>query len=339
MRDGPKPAEKADWLMDAGTKAAAEPADDTHVFPSARGVLTAAEIEALLRPNLDQAALAEPAEPPATIAPKPVETFKTETLRTTPEHEAHAQRLAARLAMALGNGAGVKAALSVSDLATIARGDLTALMQGKSSAVACIGPSETDIRALVCLPPTLSDTVIAKACGARGSTGRIGDGWSLSAIDCALLEQLLVPLGPAIHTDYRLQAIETDAAYVASLLPVTQVQVSEYAVDAPGLRSDLAVIEGHPDEMSAPAPALEPNAARQDVTAVVTARLASLTVPLSRLTELKAGSTLLLGLPADQPVELLSGERDGTVAFEGRMGRKGNKMAVKITKKMRSFGR
>ena len=68
MRDGPKPAEKADWLMDAGTKAAAEPADDTHVFPSARGVLTAAEIEALLRPNLDQAALAEPAEPPAASA-------------------------------------------------------------------------------------------------------------------------------------------------------------------------------------------------------------------------------------------------------------------------------
>ena len=73
------------------------------------------------------------------------------------------------------------------------------------------------------------------------------------------------------------------------------------------------------------------------VTAVLTARLASLTVPLSRITELKAGATLLLGLPADQPVELLSGGRDGQLAFEGRMGRKSNKVAVKITKRSRTL--
>ncbi|MEO1554335.1 MAG: FliM/FliN family flagellar motor C-terminal domain-containing protein, partial [Pseudomonadota bacterium] len=73
----------------------------------------------------------------------------------------------------------------------------------------------------------------------------------------------------------------------------------------------------------------------QDMTAILTARLASLTVPLSRLTELKAGSTLLLGLPADQPVELLSGGRDGKPVFEGAMGRKSNQMAVKLTKRLR----
>ncbi|MEM9225982.1 MAG: FliM/FliN family flagellar motor C-terminal domain-containing protein, partial [Pseudomonadota bacterium] len=65
-------------------------------------------------------------------------------------------------------------------------------------------------------------------------------------------------------------------------------------------------------------------------TAVLTARIARLSVPLSRLTNLKAGSTLLLGLPADQPVEVLSGGRDGPVAFEGEVGRKGNRMAVRI---------
>lgn len=344
MRDGPKHAEKADWLMDAGPQAAGEDADDAHVFPTPRGVLTAAEIEALLRPNLEQTALSSAPDVPAEIVPKPAEIFDTEVTGPTPEHEAHAQRLAARLAMAMGNGAGVKAAFAVTDLATVARRELPGLMQGKSSAVACIGPTETDIRALICLPPTLSDAVIAKACGARGTTGRIGDGWTLSAIDCALLEQLLIPLGPALHPDYRLQAIETDVAYVSSLLAVSDVQVSEYAVEAPGLHSELAVIEGQRNEHEAPAetsplPRSAATPEASDLTAVVTARLASLTVPLSRLTELKAGSTLLLGLPADQPVELLSGDRDAKVAFEGRMGRKGNKMAIKITKRMRSFGR
>ncbi len=337
MRDGPKSIAKTDWLMDAGTQSAAQQPSDDHVFPSSRGVLTAAEIEALLRPKSAQTSLEDAPEPPQNIEPKAPENFETPLPQASPEHDQRAQRLASRLALALGSGAGVKAAITVSGLADIPRTELSGLMQGKSSAVACIGPSETDIRALICLPPSLADAIIAKACGARGSTGRLGDGWSLSAIDCALLEQLLVPFGSAVQKDFHLQAIETDAAYVSSLLPVEQVQVSEFSVEAPGVHSELAVIEGEPvdgdvSERDAQTPLTSP-----DVTAVLTARLATLTVPLSRITELKAGSTLLLGLPADQPVELLSGGRDGTAAFEGRMGRKSNKVAIQVTKKNRSF--
>jgi flagellar motor switch protein FliM len=73
------------------------------------------------------------------------------------------------------------------------------------------------------------------------------------------------------------------------------------------------------------------------VTAMLTARIASLNVPLSKITALKAGSTLLLGLPTDQPVEVLSGGRDGPVMLEGDIGRKGNKIAVKITGMNRSL--
>lgn len=333
MRDGPKSIAKADWLMDTGTKTAAPKDADDYKFPSSRGVLTAEEIEALLRPKQAQSSLTDEPEIPQSIQLKAPANFDAPQPDITPEHDLRAQKLASGLAMALGKGAGVKAAISVSGLADIPRTELSGLMQGKSSAVACIGPSETDIRALICLPPLLADAIIAKACGARGSTGRLGDGWSLSAIDCALLEQLLVPLGPALHADYALQAIETDVAYVSSLIPVAQVQVSEFTVEAPGVHSELAVIEGDVPVDAAhdadPTPAL----ISPEVTAVLTARLASLTVPLSRITELKAGSTLLLGLPADQPVELLSGGRDGPVAFEGRMGRKSNKVAVQVTKK------
>ena len=51
MRDGPKSIAKADRLMDTGTLAAAEKTEDDSKFPSSRGVLTAEEIEALLRPK------------------------------------------------------------------------------------------------------------------------------------------------------------------------------------------------------------------------------------------------------------------------------------------------
>ena len=69
------------------------------------------------------------------------------------------------------------------------------------------------------------------------------------------------------------------------------------------------------------------------ITGILTARVASLSVPLSRLANLKAGSTLLLGIPADQPVELLSGGRDGALAAEGEIGRKGNRMALRISRR------
>lgn len=337
MRDGPKSIAKSDWLMDTGTMTAEKKPDEDYKFPSSRGVLSAEEIEALLRPKPQQTALEDEFATPKVIEPKQPENFDLQTAKVTPTQERRAQKLAARLAMALGSGTGVKGAITVSECAEIPQTDLAGLLQGKSSAIACIGPSETDIRALVCLPPVLADAIIARACGARGSAGRLGDGWTLSAIDCALLEQLLVPFGAAIHESYKLQAIETDVAYVSSLIPVSQVQVSEYAVEAIGLHSELALIEGEapsdqPDVSAGPQALTSP-----DVTAVLTARLASLTVPLSRITQLKAGSTLLLGLPADQPVELLSGGRDGRVAFEGRMGRKGKKVALQVTKRIGAF--
>jgi len=337
MRDGPKSSVKDDWSMDAGSRAAAETAPDDYQFPSARGVLTAEEIEALLRPKPGPSSLIDEPPVPQDIQPKPTQNFDADASKTDPEHEQRAQRLAARLAMALGSGTGLKSAIAVSGLAELSRTELPGLLQGKSTAVACIGESETDIRALVCLPPVLADSIIARACGARGSTGRLGDGWSLSAIDCALLEQLLEPIGAAIDPALKLQAIETDVAYVSSLLPVAEVRVSEFSVEATGLHSEIAVIEGDlvtaiTEREAEPEPLTSP-----EVTAVLTARLASLTVPLSRITELKAGSTLLLGLPADQPVELLSGGRDGKPAFEGRMGRKGNKVALQVTKRIGSF--
>ena len=335
MRDGPANPKTLDRQGPVDTDSAAEKSEEEHVFPTARGVLSAAEIEALLRPETLKNKATSPPPEPETIEPKHTPVFDDPPVRTDPAANEHYRILGARMSRALAVGTGLKAAVTLSDAATIARSDLAGLLQGKSSAIACLGPSENEIQALVCLPPTLSDAIIAKACGARGSTGRIGDGWTLSAIDCALLEQLLAPLGEVIGEGLKLQTIETDVPYVCSLLSATEIAIGDFAVEAPGLHTELAIIQSSlpteaqskTEEQTAPVP----------VTAVLTARLASLTVPLSRITELKAGATLLLGLPADQPVELLSGGRDGQLAFEGRMGRKSNKVAVKITKRSRTL--
>ena len=335
MRSGPDPKNKPDHPLEDGTETAVLESEEEYKFPTARGVLSADEIEALLRPTLPQAALEDVPIPPEQIAPKPTEFFDPTPTPDPDLISPASQALAARLSMALGKGTGIKAAVTAAQYAMIERTALAGLLHGKSSAIACLGVSETDIRALVCLPPDLADAIIAKACGSSGSTGRIGDGWALSAIDCALLEQLLEPIGAAVHPGLTLQSIETDIPYVTSLLPVQQVNITEFGVEADGIHSDLAVIQGDLDALESRAPETATESA--PVTALATARLASLSVPLSRITALKAGSTLLLGLPPDQPVELLSGGLNGTPAYEGRMGRKGNKVAIKISKKLRAF--
>lgn len=331
MRNGPDPKKRSDRPDLAGEETAVLDSEEDYQFPTARGVLTADEIAALLRPTEAQGALTDVPPEPQSIEPKPDLLFDE-----APEAAVGVQpdpAVAARLSMALGKSTGIKAAITGTQTATLPRADLAGLLHGKSSAIACLGETETEIRAFVCLPPDLADAIIAKACGSTGSTGRIGDGWTLSAIDCALLEQLLEPFGGAVGSDLKLQAIETDIPFVTSLLPVDQVTVSEFRIEAPGLHSDLAVIEGAFED----AGDRDQTVAAAPVTAIATARLASLSVPLSRVTALKAGSTLLLGLPPDQPVELLSGGRDGTPAYEGRMGRKGDKVAIKVTKKVRTF--
>lgn len=335
MRDGPAKPKTLDRQGPVDEDSAAEKPEEEHVFPTSRGVLSAAEIEALLRPETLKNKNIPPVPVPESIEPRETPVFEDVPIQVDPAASDHYRVLGARMSRALAVGTGLKAAVTLSEAASIARSDLAGLLNGKSSAIACLGPSESDIHALICLPPTLSDAIIAKACGARGSTGRIGDGWTLSAIDCALLEQLLAPLGEVVGEGLKLQSIETDIPYVCSLLSSTEVSIGDFAVEAPGLHSELAIIQSElPTEAKSQDAALS---APVPVTAVLTARLASLTVPLSRITELKAGATLLLGLPADQPVELLSGGRDGQLAFEGRMGRKSNKVAVKITKRARAL--
>ncbi len=309
--------------------------DQDRPLPPLRGVLTQAEIAALLRPDLPEHI--GKSSPPAALAPHRAPVLDT-ALPDAVEDRTRRQagQLAARLALAFGRNIGLKAAIMLSEVARTDTGALPGLLQGKATAIACFGPDDMTISQLVCLPARLVDALIARACGASLSTGRPSGDWQLSAIDCALLEQLVAPLGRALGDGLELQSVETDIPFVVSTLASGPVSIAEFGLEAPELRSEIAVITTVPDAETARSIVVDRDLRAAPITAVLTARLARLSVPMSRLTDLQAGSTLLLGLPTDQPVEVLSGGRDGAVAFEGQMGRKGNRIAVRISARRRS---
>ena len=306
--------------------------DDDFRLPTARGILTKEEIQALLRPDLPTI---NDAEAPAPGAGVPAEkTF--ETIETTSAEDG--RRLAARLSLLFAQSTGLKAGFRFHSAAQI--GDLEAALAGgqgsPGGAFICFGRSGDTVTTVLEVPGPLGNTLVSHACGGGADTGGTSAPRMLSAIDCALIEQLLSPLRAAFGPDTSFIGVETDSRFVGSLVPgqsgeqiKLQAVMSDEAVD---LR--LYRVSGHAERVSRDAAV--PAARKRAVSAVLTARLASLSVPVSRLSGLKPGDTLLLGLPSDQPVELLSGGREGVKAFEGDIGRKGNNMAIRIRRTFNS---
>ncbi|MEZ5953185.1 MAG: FliM/FliN family flagellar motor switch protein [Hyphomonas sp.] len=323
-----------------------EPLTPDRPLPSARGLLSAAEIEALLRPDLSDI----PAEPePAAIEEKrlpDVETKPASRPASKPSSDIPeaARRMASRLSLALRKGCGLKAAAVAR---TVQTGDFEAGLEteiaGRGAAIACFATGEGEVDAMLVLSPQLANTLIETACG-----GRQGP-WSprhLTPLDSALLEGLVRPIGAAIGPGFGFAGVEIDAEFAAALARPGSAEIIDFDVRVESgtfaARLILAgdgLFEDPPEAgaaaLAAPMPA--PAAAQGGLTVVMTARVASLAVPLSRLSDLTPGSTLLLGVPADQPVELLSGGRDGPVIAEGQIGRKGNRMALRITRRKPGF--
>ncbi|MEZ5997638.1 MAG: FliM/FliN family flagellar motor C-terminal domain-containing protein [Hyphomonas sp.] len=173
--------------------------------------------------------------------------------------------------------------------------------------------------------------------------------WSprhLTPLDGALLEGLVRADRPGHRARLRFAGVEIDVSAAALARPGSaeiidfDVRVESGTFAARLILAGDGLFDDPPAEAPAvalAAPKAAPAAAQGNLTVVLTARVASLSVPLSRLSDLTPGSTLLLGVPADQPVELLSGGRDGPVVAEGQIGRKGNRMALKITRRSACF--
>jgi flagellar motor switch protein FliM len=346
LQFAPAPSEGADdgWDMSyrregqvmAETAKIAEVPSLPRAGNGGRALLSQAEIEALLRPDLTDMPV-EPETPVAT-APRTVPDFAPTSGRSLDDDIC--RRLAARFAMALREHTQLTVAAAVEthqrapfDVATRQAGE------ERGQAIATFVRMNGDIGALLVLSPGLAQLLIETACGARARTGSVRP---LSPIDTAILSALLQPVADALSPALRLSGIETEIAFAASITPPAESIALTLSMRANGeaLRAslifDAELGQATAELASALAPARENPPAAIAVT--LTARIASLAVPLSKLSGLKPGATLLLGVPADQPVELISGGEGGLVAAEAEIGRRGNRIAVRITRRTGALG-
>ncbi|MEM1105952.1 MAG: FliM/FliN family flagellar motor switch protein [Pseudomonadota bacterium] len=301
--------------------------DPDRPFPSSRGVLSAAEIEALLRPDLP-----EPPPPPEETAPRPLADLDT---ASTPCSQDDAERLSARLALAIHRATGLAMALKVTGVAE--RSFRAAFPEPEPGAAsACYGRAGGDVDAVMAVSSPACLALVELSCGAGideidGLAGR-----ELTDIDTALLERFLAPLTAHLPGGH-LHCLEGRSGFALSLAPPGQaIQIDlELGIGDFTAPARLILARSAWEDFAkadAPQPAAESRPRNgRELTAVLTARIASLSVPVSRLANLKPGDTLLLGLPPDAPVELLSGGRGGTKAAEGELGRRGAKIAVRVT--------
>ena len=187
----------------------------------------------------------------------------------------------------------------------------------------------------------LAQLLIETACGARE---RGGAARPLSPIDLALLEALVRPLAQGVASELSFSGLETELAYAAAVAPPSEALVTEFSmrVQTETFRAQLIVAgsiasPAKPDAGQGPV-TVNAHPAQGALSATLTVRVASLAVPLSKLSGLKPGATLLLGVPADQPVELISGGEGGVLAAEAEIGRRGGRIALRITRRGPALG-
>lgn len=306
-----------------------EPAAPGRPLPTSRGVLTPAEIEMLLRPDLsDMEDL--PEEAPPAPQPKPVAEFAPPA---GAGREEAARRISARLSRAMREHCGIAAAFTVQRISPVSLAQGVSAREEPGQAIVCCAGAEGDVAAMLVIGAGLAQIMIETACGGPVPNSQPRE---LSPIDLALLEGLARPLAPVIGAGMNFSGIETDPLFAASIAAPGAAYEITLSVRAGGADwpARLLVTQSLLQERSVGEEAA-PKADRsaRSLTVLMTARVARVEMPLSKLTSLRPGATLLLGVPADQPVELLSGGLDGEVAAEAQIGRKGNRMAVRISRR------
>ena len=308
-----------------------EPMAPDRPLPTSRGVLTPAEIEMLLRPDLsDMDDLPEEAAPAP--QPKPVAEFAPPAAVGAGREEA-ARRISARLSRAMREHCGIAAAFTVQRISPVSLAQAVSAREETGQAIVCCAGVEGDVAAMLVIGAGLAQIMVETACGGPVPNSQPRD---LSPIDLALLEGLARPLAPVIGAGINFAGVETDPLFAASIAAPGAAYEITLSVRAGGADwpARLLVTQALlPETLAADGAAAKGERSSPALTVLMTARVARVEMPLSKLTSLRPGATLLLGVPADQPVELLSGGLDGDVAAEAQIGRKGNRMAVRISRR------
>jgi len=289
-RQGPQPEP---FGMNDAQDAVVEQGENFRV-PTARGVLSAAEIAALLRPDIPE----DEFEPePETVTERPV--FDFEVGGEGGLLSGDAQTLAAEMTVALRKHCGIDAVLALRS--------------------ASYSPM-SKIVSLHSQPAVL----ILFACGGEP----VGDrSRPLSALDGRILEHMLAPLAVAIDPSFQIICVETDRSAAFAMLPPGKAMLADLSCQLGPVAGRMIFARVQENQL-----AVDPGLPAPALSATVTARIARISVPISKLSNLVPGSVLRLGVPKDQPVELLSGGREGPVIAEGDIGRKGECMALRISK-------
>ncbi|MEM9667512.1 MAG: FliM/FliN family flagellar motor switch protein [Pseudomonadota bacterium] len=316
-----KPKLIADEL-DASSKEAGE-----LKLPSSRGVLTAAEIEMLLRPDLPDEIESEPAD----VSERAIDQFETAEVDVLQEQ---AIQLAAKLTLAARKNCNIEVIFAPSRVHSCdfnrtivsANREMLFLMMQRNDGI---------ISAVLGLDKALAAALIDKLYG-----GNVAEGLSakdrprdFSALDKRILQDVLDPITRYLDPELKIGFIETDSEAASALVAPGDAMMADLTCNV-GMQTGRALFAKAHDVEEEPRAAMA-NGSFDKMQTVLIARIASLEVPVSRLANLKAGSTLLLGLPTNQKVELLSGSRSGPVVAEGDVGRKGNRMAVRLSERSR----
>ncbi|MEM6411500.1 MAG: FliM/FliN family flagellar motor switch protein [Pseudomonadota bacterium] len=300
---------------------------DNMKLPTSRGVLSAAEIEMLLRPNLDDL-------PIETVSNDTADRHDIQNLDDS-SLENDAASLAAQLTLAARKDCDLdiifaSKSASIEDFASSPflldnNSILIMLEQSQRGVVAALGFSGVAAAALI-------DSVYGG--GAAMGLSSVDRQRPFSSLDRIVLERVLTPLAACIDPNLRVSCVESSPAAASAILPPGRAVVAELSCRI-GKVEGGAVFARLEDAAGLSAHSPRGELDRGTIKTTLVARIASLSVPVSRLADLKAGSTLLLGLPTNPPVDLLSGTRAGPIAAEGEVGRKGEKIAVRITKPYR----
>lgn len=298
--------------------------DGVRPLPSKRGMLSQAEIEALLRPDLSDLEASD--KPSPKVVELPTADTKTRSAPVADFQLEDDEAIASALTLALRRDCALEAGATVKTAAFGRARDALA-QTGAGWASLFFSDDQERIVAVLALDPVTCAAIISIACGAPRSAGR-PETQALTYLDAALLEGLLKPVARAIGEGLTLARVETEAEFASALAPPGQVRTTTLTLATPHGAGAAMLCRTSDARPAGP----RPDASPPSVTALLTARIASLSVPVSRLADLKPGATLLLGLPADQPVELLSGGREGRLAAEGQIGRKGGRIAIRLNR-------
>lgn len=305
-----------------------QPIEPDRRIPTARGILSPAEIEMLLRPDLSDMDDLPVAEPEVRRVPE----LKPDASAGSDREDA-ARRIAARLSRAMREHCGLAAAFTLKRVSPVSLAAAVSAREERGQAIVCFSGEGGDVPAIFVIGAGLAQLMIETACGGPVP---VSQPKPLSPIDLALIEGLARPIAPAIEVGLGYAGVETDPLFAASLAAPGPGYELTFSVRAGGADWPARLIVSEhllADKSGQNRSTQDTHTLPAALTVLMTARVASVEMPLSKLTRLRPGATLLLGVPADQPVELLSGGTDGTLAAEGQIGRKGNRMALKITRR------